>query len=549
MTHSPLQILFESSLIGRFLYWFLDMWDQSLIRRWLLALARLCGRVFAGSLAGRILYSDWPSGSAAADSLSGRGLAAVGRWLERFSDKASPFLTGLWETSLLGRMMRWISRRLGPLLTSSFFTSAFTGFARDVELAAEEADEQSTSPLVYLLGAVLGLVPLVPSTFSPSPTTLMVVGIWGTAAVWLYYKLAARQARWRLSAASLPLLFLLLVAAAATVQSIDVAASLVQLVLWVTAVLLFIMVTDLVRNSRDAAALLGPVLVGGALMALWGFYQVVHPPHVEESWVDTSVSGELVRVFASMGNPNYLGEYMALYLPLGLALWLQQPRRQLVLAVPLLMMGAVLLLTGSRGAWLALLVAGVVFMLMRGGRWTIFLFLGILAAPFVLPDWVLQRLVSAITLQDTSAQYRLNMWQGVIAMLHKFWVLGTGIGAEVFAKGYEAFMLPEARAAHAHNLYLQVFAEMGILGIIAVLWTLLAVIRRTFVVGLRPRSSYLLAAVPAALLGLLFHGLVEYIWYNPKLLFAFWAVAGLGMGLVLGNRSKVTVETDGSPLT
>lgn len=547
MTHSPLQLLFESSFIGRLLYWFLDTWDQSLVRRWLKIPIRYAGRIFADSLLGRMLFGDWPTAATAADSLTGRALAGIGRWLDRFAQKCGPFLAGLWETSLPGRFVAWAQRQLAPLLSTSLLVNAAEGFSQDVELAAEE-EAQRTSPLVYLLGAVLGLVPLIPATMSPSPTTLMVLGIWGTAAVWLMQKLAAGSVRWRFSAAAIPLFFLLLVAGAATVQSIDPATSLVQLVLWVTAVLLFVMVTDLVRTSRDAAALLGPVLVGGALMALWGFYQMVHPPHVEEGWVDPTVSGQLVRVFASMGNPNYLGEYMSLYLPLGFALWLQQPRRQLILAVPLAMMAAVLLLTGSRGAWLALLVAGVVFVLMRGGRWSVFLLLGVLAAPLVLPDWVLQRLASAITMQDSSAQYRVNMWKGVTAMLDKFWALGTGIGAEVFAKGYQEFMLPGARAAHAHNLYLQSFAEMGILGLVAVLWSLLAVIRRTFVVGIRPKSPYLLAAVPAALLGLLCHGLVEYIWYNPKLLFAFWAVAGLGAGLVLGNRRKATAETDGSPV-
>lgn len=541
MTHSPLQAMFENSLVGRLLYWFLDLWDESLVRRWLSRLGAFGGRVFAGSFFGKVWYSDWPAAGAAEASLTGKAAAALNHGLKRFSDWAGPSLLGTWETSLLGRLTRWLIALGRPLLSGSLLFSAATGFTGEAVLAPEEADRRPTSPLVFLLGAVLGLVPLIPSDFSPSPTVLMILGIWGTAALWLLRKVALGRLQWRFSAATLPLLFLLAVAGAATLQSIDVGISILHLVMWLTAGLVFWMTTDLVRNSRDAAALLGPVLAGGALMALWGFCQVVRPPHVEESWVDPTIQGELVRVFASMGNPNYLGEYMALYLPLGLALWLQHPKRQIELAVPLLMMAAVLLLTGSRGAWLALLVAGVIFVLMRAGRWSVFLLMGGLAAPVVLPDWVLTRLASAVSLADTSTQYRMNMWKGVIAMLQKFWALGTGIGAEVFAKGYQEFMLPEARAAHAHNLYLQVFAEMGIFGLVAVIWTLLVVIRRPFVVGVRPRSSYLTAAVPAALLGLLFHGLVEYIWYNPKLLFAFWAVAGLGAGLAMGNREDATV--------
>src|SRR5690606_30227302 len=132
--------------------------------------------------------------------------------------------------------------------------------------------------------------------------------------------------------------FLLLVVGAAAVQSLAPAASFRNLIIWLTAGLLFWLVADQVRTSRDAAALLGPVLAGAMLMTLWAVYQVFRPPQVEESWVDPEQAGQVIRVFASMGNPNYLAEYMTLLLPPAIGLWLQNPRRQLPLALPVAMM-------------------------------------------------------------------------------------------------------------------------------------------------------------------------------------------------------------------
>lgn len=538
MTQSPLQGLWETSLIGRLVTLVLNAWEDSLVGRTLAGLAAFAGRVFAGSVFGRIWYSDWPGPRSVAGGLTGGALAGLNRLLSAVGRRLGPWLNGLWETSLLVGLARRVAGVLGPILSTSLLYNAFWGFSADVQLAPDETGRRRTSPLVYVLGLLLGLLPLVPHTMSGISTAAMILGVWGVAGLWLLHRMMQGDYRWRGAAGMLPLALLLLVAAASTVQSIVPSVSFLNLVIWLTAGLLFWLTLDLVRNSRDAGALLGPILVGAMLMSLWGFYQVVRPPVIEESWVDPTQEGSVIRVFASMGNPNYLAEYMTLFLPLAVALWLQNPRRQIELTIPVLMMVAALLLTGSRGGWLAFAIAMALFVLMRFPRWSVFMLLGAVALPLVVPESILTRLASAFSLTDTSNLYRINIWRGVADMLGKYWVLGTGNGAEAFAMGYQEFMLPGARAAHAHNVPLQIFAEMGILGLIAAVWALFAVIRRPFVAGASPRSSFLTAAVPVALIGLLFHGLVDYIWYNPKLLFAFWAVAGLGAGLALGDREE-----------
>jgi putative inorganic carbon (HCO3(-)) transporter len=158
---------------------------------------------------------------------------------------------------------------------------------------------------------------------------------------------------------------------------------------------------------------------------------------------------------------------------------------------------------------------------------------GLLILPFALPQSILVRILSLFNTADSSNQYRVNLWIGVTRMLADHWPLGAGLGADAFAKVYQAYMLPEARAAHAHNTYLQIMAEMGILGFLAVGWFLFEILRRLIRRGLDPAESLLVPAAAAAILALLAHGFAEHIWYNPKLLFAFFAVAGLGVGLTL----------------
>jgi len=443
----------------------------------------------------------------------------------------SGYLNGTWETSLFGRLYRWASRAVGPYLASSFFVQGLFGWPHDADLAPAETGRHATSPALYVLALFLGLLPLLPDGATP----LMVAGIWGSALLWLVHKVMVRDFSFRASSAMLPLAAMLLIAVGATVQSVDRGSSALNLVFWVSAAVLFVLMVNMVRNTRDAAVFLGPVLIGACLMTLWGLYQVKYPPLIEEAWVDPT-EGEVIRVFASMKNPNYLAEYLLLSLPPAIALWFQHPRRRLEMALIIGAMGLTLVLTGSRGGQLAFAIALALLVLMRFPRWTVLLVLGALVVWQVAPASITNRLMTAFSAQHTSNQYRINVWLGVLSMVKNYWALGTGLGAEAFGRVYQQFMLPAARAAHAHNTYLQMLAEMGVFGFLFFLWSLLAVVRRLVVVGVKQHTSLLAPAAAAALIGILVHGLAEHIWYNPKLLFAFWAVAGLGMGLALGDR-------------
>ncbi|MGE5672753.1 MAG: O-antigen ligase family protein, partial [Mycobacterium leprae] len=485
--------LWETSLLGRLLMFVLVLWDESWIGRAVAALGRFSARVFNGSLFGRLLYSDWPSSLMARESVVGRLVAWLGRVVTAFGRWSAGFFRGTWESSLLGRLARGIFRALLPAFGSSLLVSAFTGYAADVVPAAGERGEQRTSPVLYVLGLVLGLVPVLPSSGGGifSPTLLTVAGIWLVAVLWVVVKFMQDDYEWRGSSAMLPLLLLLVVAAVSTVQSASRRDSLLQFIIWVSAVLLFWVTVNLVRTTRDAAVLLGPVFVGGALMGLWAGYQYfISHPVVLEAWSDPTTFGTLVRAFAGMGNPNYLGEYMTLFLPLGVALWFQvRPKRRLELGALLALMAFALLVTWSRGAWLALIIALAIFVFMRARRWSIFMVLGGLAGLVVAPSSVLARLTSAFSTQDSSNAFRVNIWIGVEHMLQKWWFIGAGLGAPAFEKVYSEYMLAAARAAHTHNLYRELFAEMGILGLICVRWSGVALFRRPGVRGLKaPRS-------------------------------------------------------------
>ena len=67
-------------------------------------------------------------------------------------------------------------------------------------------------------------------------------------------------------------------------------------------------------------------------------------------------------------------------------------------------------------------------------------------------------------------------------MIAAYWLTGIGPGTAAFNQVYPRFMIAGTPAIHSHNLYLQLALELGVPGLLAFLWLLLAVFSRSFMV-------------------------------------------------------------------
>ena len=173
---------------------------------------------------------------------------------------------------------------------------------------------------------------------------------------------------------------------------------------------------------------------------------------------------------------------------------------------------------GTRGAWLATLVITSLLMFFQIENKRKF-FTGALVAVLVLgfayqtvPSFQ-QRVQSIVNLQERSNIERRLLWQSAWNMFADHPV--TGVGMANFKQNYqERYILPEAKEphlGHAHNNFMNVLAECGILGAGA----LLAFWGYIFVYGVLGwckyrKAVYLLLLTP--LLGMVLHGLTEYTW-------------------------------------
>lgn len=200
-----------------------------------------------------------------------------------------------------------------------------------------------------------------------------------------------------------------------------------------------------------------------------------------------------------------------------------------------MLFAAVLVLSFTRGIWLAMLAALAVFAILylRRVQW----FLGaalavVLAVAFLSPSAVMTR-VRSIGELDTNVE-RLLLWETTWNMLRDHPVLGVGVGNYRSVQDdyiREEVDLPMTRT-HAHNIWLQIAVERGVLGLLAFLWLAVAVFKEA-ISGLRRMRSAggyrfaLLAGSLAAVTGFYLDGLFQNNFGDSVVVTFFWVVVGI----------------------
>ncbi len=312
-------------------------------------------------------------------------------------------------------------------------------------------------------------------------------------------------------------------------------------------------VVNLIRSEDWVTRCTFAVTASAVLVALYGIYQNFFGV-ADRTWQDTTMFSEISgRVVSTLENPNVLAEYLIMCLPLPIARALTEERisSRLMALFSAGVIGACLIFTWSRGAWLGFLIAMLLFMLMFSKKTLVALLLGVVAIPFlpfVLPQSILNRFLSIGNLGDTSTSYRVHIWEGSLNLLSDHFLFGIGVGGGVFSKVYPRYALSGIeQAPHSHNLYLQIFVECGIFGLLLFLCMLLVWAKHAFTsfTGNGPKKMKLMmAAVFCGMLAVLAQGMTDYIWYNYRVTLFFWLMFGFAVAIARTMKAEHRIPSD-----
>ena len=238
--------------------------------------------------------------------------------------------------------------------------------------------------------------------------------------------------------------------------------------------LTYLLVGQTLRKSRELQRVACAMAASAVIVILYGFHQFIFGIDIGAmKWVDGEAFPELSkRVFSTWENPNILAGYLDIVACIAVGVTTALTRGWRTLAILLLVAALVCLgMTYARGACLviAIVLAGYGAL----SNWRVLLGIVAIGAGVLLLDPVLaDRLLSVFTRVDTSSEMRLAFWESTIAMVMDHPFLGIGWGMYFMVYPEYDFYLQGApvQIVHAHNMYLNYAAEIGVPGALSFLW-------------------------------------------------------------------------------
>lgn len=319
------------------------------------------------------------------------------------------------------------------------------------------------------------------------------------------------------------------------------------------------------RIRQDVTRLLLALFVAGFLIAVEGVAQYTLFRH-------TLALDSDGRVHAIFGSANNIGLFFDYTLPIGLALVIVGRRaitsflqrwglRMLALAM-LLPMLAVLYLSQSRGAWVAIAIAGVAIALLavRNRKLAAIVGLALLAVCAIAAILFNRQIVDYFvtghvdTAGISTVTKRLYLWESAWRIIHQYPIFGVGLDNWLcyysrntvcvipsIHQHYWITIVPgttiptglneEPTLSHPHNIFLHVWVSIGIFGLVAFIalialffWLFARVLKtvRAKISGAQPDAEWMVIGTGAAMLAGLIQGQVDSAFLAQDMAFCFW---------------------------
>ena len=293
---------------------------------------------------------------------------------------------------------------------------------------------------------------------------------------------------------------------------------------------------ELIRSPQDLRRLFISIFPSAAVAVIWTICVLIY--QIDRWQWRSAYEGTPFTNYSTYG--SFAGVFFLIVL--SRLLFDRNSYDRVIWTILLSIFGLGLLVCFSRGVWLSIIVAvGFLLLLISNfEQHKKILFIGasglLLLLIFSLPgvsNLILERISSAFNLQFASNQARLLRWGQAFLMFQENPIIGKGYSAFALLYEEDVSLVGEYTAQFqlgAHSEYLQVLAELGIVGFAAWMWLIIAFFRYGFR-ALKDIEDGLYRALIIGLLtaelSLLVHFVVNNLLNGDAIAIPFWLNYGV----------------------
>jgi len=307
---------------------------------------------------------------------------------------------------------------------------------------------------------------------------------------------------------------------------------------WVKYLGIFFLSFEFFENRECSKKFLWVFSASLFLVCLDGLYQAWFGADLIRHY-PIDIPGRFLRIRASFGSPNDLAGFLILGIPLMGYLWFKEKKWHLKsagLCFLLVLFGAVLVLTLSRAAVLALFLAIAFFIVLFQPRKMIPLILVLIIFCTVLfSSGILKvNFLGSLNAKDITIVERFRFWGITWRMiLAKPWF---GHGVNSYYQNFQRFApASETYRGYAHNCYLQMWSEVGFFGLLAFLVPFLNLLPRRINEPASRNECSLNQSLWVGLVAFLIQSFFDTNFYALQCAFIFWIFWGFYLSQTVGD--------------
>ena len=333
-----------------------------------------------------------------------------------------------------------------------------------------------------------------------------------------------------------------------TITSVNLHNSLKETLKFISYISVFFIIYQ--TNDDQKNTLIKTLITAAVIISLYSIYQYFFGyqhtiDYLKRTGNDTLLNSSYARdvliakrAIGTFPSPNIFGSYLIMIFFLSLSILFERAkrvenpltslragfsirplrgltRRIFILTIILI----ALILTKSLGAWLSLIICLIILFFISYNNLhnkKIILIASGLCIAFVLLFIILNRWERLMNLENpqNSITQRINYWRTAISIIKDHPILGVGPGnfQEVFLK-YKVGLSTNTR--YAHNIFLQMWAEAGILGFAGIVFLITSIFK-----SYKPQNKYIFLACIAFLL----HNFIDNSYFIPETGVIWWVL-------------------------